>query len=250
MEIIFLGSGTGLPLVGRASPSLLVHTSETYALLDIGPGSLRQLALLGIPFWRLELVLITHFHPDHVNDLPHLLFALKSPAISKQAKGITVAGPEGLFRFYEGLRAIYGRWVEATHSGTRFVELRPGESLPIKDIEIRSIKTPHTENSLGIRLESQGKRIVYSGDTAFFEDLARFAWESDLLILESSFPEPREGHLSPKEAAVIAREARAKTLVLTHFYPEACKANLVDSVREIFSGELILARDMMKITLR
>lgn len=249
MDIIFLGTGTGLPSVSRGSPSILVKSKEIYMLLDIGPGTLRQLAKAGIPFWRPELIFITHFHPDHINDLSHLLFALRSPAISPNEKVITIAGPEGLLGFHNGLKAIYGRWVDLSNPESRFLELRPKEVFQYKSIETLAIRTPHTHNSLALKIRSEGKTVVYSGDTPYFEGLIEFAYDSDLLILEASFPEPNEGHLTPYEAGLIAQKAKVRILALTHFYPEVLSSEISATVRKVFSGQLVLATDMMRLTL-
>lgn len=249
MEILFLGTGTGLPSSDRGSPSILVKSGEIYFLLDIGPGSLRQLAKAGIPFWRPELVLITHFHPDHINDLSHLLFALRSPAISHSERMVTIAGPEGITDFHNGLKAIYDKWVELSHPESRFVELSQEQIFRYKTLEIKAIKTSHTINSLALRISSEGKTLVYSGDTPFFEGLIEFAFDSDLLIMEASFPRPNQGHLTPYEAGIVAQKAKAKILALTHFYPEVLSSDIWGTVRKVFSGQLVLAKDLMKVTL-
>ena len=73
MDIIILGSGTGLPLVDRASPAFALLLEERLALFDVGPGTLRQLSRAGIPYNRIGDIFITHFHPDHTADFGHFL---------------------------------------------------------------------------------------------------------------------------------------------------------------------------------
>jgi ribonuclease BN (tRNA processing enzyme) len=74
---------------------------------------------------------------------------------------------------------------------------------------------------------------------------------ADLLVLECSFPNERkiQGHLTPKLAGKVAKEAEAKKLVLTHFYPPCDEADIISQCREEFSGEIVLAEDLMVLTL-
>ena len=65
--------------------------------------------------------------------------------------------------------------------------------------------------------DSNGKSIVYSGDTDYCPELIELADNCDLLILECSFPDDMkvEGHLTPSEAGKIAAET--KTNLQTSF---------------------------------
>ncbi|MBT4114734.1 ribonuclease Z [Candidatus Woesearchaeota archaeon] len=70
---------------------------------------------------------------------------------------------------------------------------------------------------------SPGKKLTIIFDTAPFADLAKFAKDSDLLICEGTFSNKLRdkvkdyGHLTVKDAAKIAKSAKASKLVLTHF---------------------------------
>ncbi len=249
MELLFLGTGTGLPSASRGSPAILLRSLDVHLLLDIGPGTLRQLQVAGIPFWRIELVLITHFHPDHINGLSHLLFALRSPAIAKESRPIKILGPKGLLEAHRSLSCIYGKWVEPIHQDSTLLEVEPDTTITHKHLEITSTNTMHTPNSLAFRIRGEGRSVVYSGDSGYSERLSEFAHLVDLLILECSFPDPHEGHLTPYEAGVLAKRAGAKRLVLTHFYPEVLETDITSEVRRAFDGELTLGRDMMRLIL-
>jgi len=75
---------------------------------------------------------------------------------------------------------------------------------------------------------------------------------ADLLILESSFPDGQgiEGHLTPSQAGDIATRSGAKRLLLTHFYPECLKSDIETQCRKTYQGELILATDLMSLSVR
>jgi len=93
--------------------------------------------------------------------------------------------------------------------------------------------------------------VVYSGDTDASENLITLARDADLLICESALPDElkTEGHLTPSLAGKMAQQAGVKKLVLTHFYPECDKVDIRQQCAKTFSGEIILAKDLMRIDL-
>ncbi|MGE5253721.1 MAG: MBL fold metallo-hydrolase, partial [Planctomycetaceae bacterium] len=109
----------------------------------------------------------------------------------------------------------------------------------------------HSADSIGFRVNTGGRSMVYSGDTDYCGEIVILGKEADLLVLECSFPEERkkEGHLTPALAGRIAREAGAKKLLLTHFYPVFEGHDIRKECRKEFSGEILLAVDGMKLTI-
>ena len=57
-----------------------------------------------------------------------------------------------------------------------------------------------------------------------------------------------EGHLTPGEAGRIAAQAGAKRLLLTHFYPECEGEDILGQCRKAYSGEILLAEDLLRVT--
>jgi ribonuclease BN (tRNA processing enzyme) len=86
---------------------------------------------------------------------------------------------------------------------------------------------------------------VYTGDTGPSADLARWARGCDLLLAECSLPDERALaiHLTPSQAGTLAREADAKSLVLTHFYPLVEAAQPARRAAERYAGPVAAARD-------
>lgn len=72
-EIIFLGTSASAPSVHRGLTSQVVIHSEHRFLIDAGEGTQRQILQSGIGFKRLERVLVTHGHLDHILGLGGLL---------------------------------------------------------------------------------------------------------------------------------------------------------------------------------
>jgi ribonuclease BN (tRNA processing enzyme) len=75
-----------------------------------------------------------------------------------------------------------------------------------------------------VQLSANGRLLTYSADTAPNEQLVEFARGSDLLLIEGTLPRPERtgerGHLTPREAGQLGREARAQRLVVTHYSDE------------------------------
>jgi len=79
----------------------------------------------------------------------------------------------------------------------------------------------HADPTIGIRLTWEGKTISFCPDTGYCLNCIELARAADLLITECAF-KPGESsqiwpHLNPESGAMIAKEAKAKQLVLTHF---------------------------------
>jgi len=72
-EIVFLGTSASAPSPRRNLPALVVKHDEHRFLVDCGEGTQRQILISGIGFKRLNCILITHGHLDHILGLAGLL---------------------------------------------------------------------------------------------------------------------------------------------------------------------------------
>jgi ribonuclease Z len=75
-ELVFLGTSASAPSINRNLPALLVKHDEYRFLVDCGEGTQRQILQAGIGFKRLNRILITHGHLDHILGLAGLLSTL------------------------------------------------------------------------------------------------------------------------------------------------------------------------------
>lgn len=251
MEVFVIGSGTGVPSLRRGSPGTVIKVGSSTLLLDSGSGTLQRMLQAHIDFQEVDYLLYSHFHPDHTADLVPFLFASNYGSEEKRTRELKVIGPEGLQQFYQGLEAVYARWIEPQNYILTFLEMGE-EKIVFPDFSLQGFYLVHSENSVGFRVTSQdGKTVAYSGDTDFCPNLITLGRDVDLLILECSFPDSRkvEGHLTPTLAGRVAREAGCKRLLLTHLYPPCDDEDIVTVVKDQFPGEVTLAEDLMKIVL-
>jgi ribonuclease BN (tRNA processing enzyme) len=253
-RLTFLGTGTGVPSPDRASPGCLLEVPSVRLLIDLGPGCLRQLARMTLTVCDIDGLLLTHLHPDHSADLAPLLFAGKYPPYAASGKTLHLVAGAGFEPFYEKLQALYGPWIEWPPGRLR-LHLRPQDRFFEQEflgIRVESRPVAHTPVSLGYRLTlPSGKTLVFSGDTDYCKSLVELAQGAEWLVCECSFPEAQKqaGHLTPSLACRVAREAGVGTLILTHFYPECAGQNLSGPCSREFDGPVILAEDLMVISL-
>jgi ribonuclease BN (tRNA processing enzyme) len=246
MRLTILGSGTIVPNGSRNSSGYFVELPDARVMMDCGPGTLHALARYGRPWEQMTHLFISHFHIDHLGELASLFFAFRYGMRAHRQEPLTLIGPPGLDRIMEGLRMAFGAKLFEPKFPMIVRMIRPGETLEIgNDSTLSVAKTPHTEESLAVRIESGGRGICYTGDTGYSEELAVFFNRADVLISECSFREPRAGvrHLSVKQAAQLAAQAEVRKLIVTHFYFEVNEAELRAELESEYSGEVIIGRD-------
>ncbi|MBA4393325.1 MAG: MBL fold metallo-hydrolase [Desulfobacca sp.] len=253
-QLIFLGTGTGVPSAERASPAILLKLPNLKVLIDIGPGTLRQLAKISVSITEIDYILLTHLHPDHSADLVPFLFAGKYPPYLQNRRPCHLFAGSDFNTFHKGLQNLYGHWIEWPTGLFRIFPLpqdRPWEK-EFSDFSLLSSPVPHSSSSLGYRITLPDRKVlVFSGDSDYSTSLVELAQKADLLVCECSFSEEEkmDGHLIPSLAGRIAREAGVGKLILTHFYPECQGRDLISPCAREYSGPILLAEDFQSVLL-
>lgn len=249
-EVVILGSGTGIPSLERGPAGIMIKVAGQVVLLDTGPGTLHKLLTLGATYIDIDKIFYTHYHPDHCAELIPILFAMKHGE-PRREKPLWLFGPPGLKKLYQGLNSLFKENLSPRTYDLRILELWDAE-VSFENWRVVARPVVHFVPSLGylVTLPS-GKTIAYSGDTDYCETVVDMAKGVDVLILECAFPEEMRlhGHLVPSLCGKIAQEAAPKKLVLTHFYPQWNGHDVLAEFGKYYSGEVILAEDMMKILL-
>lgn len=246
MKLTILGSGTVVPSGSRNSAGYFVELPDARVMMDCGAGTMHALAEYAAPWEQMTHLFVSHFHVDHIGEMASLFFAFRYGMKSDRTEPFTIIGPRGLDRVMDGLKMAFGsKLFEAKFPiGVRMAA--PGDRIVLgSDSTLSVAKTPHTEESLAVRIESAGRALCYTGDTDYSEELAAFFSKADLLISECSFREHREGvrHLSVRQAAQLAARADVAKLIVTHFYFDVDEAELKSELEREYSGESIIGRD-------
>ena len=246
MRLTVAGSGTVAPSPERAAPSHWLDTGRHRILFDCGGGFLLRASQHGLPWWDVDTIAITHFHPDHLTELPLLMYAFRWGREPPRSRQVTLIGPQGLRTRVDKMAEIFGAAVREPDFGLRVIELDPGVPFDLGNgAELEAHDTPHTKESMAYSVRSGGARFVYTGDTGPSEELADWASGADLLLAECSLPKERaiDVHLTPGDAGRLAARAEAGELVLTHCYPPLAAVDVIREVGEVFPGPVRLAND-------
>lgn len=246
MILTTLGTGTVVPEPHRRCAAHLVSTGDVRMLLDCGPGAVHRMAEADVDWRTLTHLAITHFHNDHIGDVPMLFFAWKHGMRPSRSLPLDVIGPAGTARLLAGM-GIFGDHVTRPPFPIRVQECDGGESMTLSNsVHLRCERTPHTDVSLAFRIEDGSASASYTGDTGESEQVARFAAGSDVLLAECSLPESdaMATHLTPVQLARMARLARPRLLVVTHCYPQLDRRQVPWLLREGgWAGATHVARD-------
>ena len=254
MKLIVLGSGTSVPHPQRASPGFWLQTANQKVLLDIGPDIPHRMAEERVDWPDMDAIWISHFHLDHFGGLPPFLFSLRwAPQTTNRTKPLRLVGPHGLQNLLQTINAANNYRLFTQRFPVEVIEIKPDEQFEfVPRLMAQTMKTPHTNESLALHLtDSEGKRLVYTSDTGFTEELGVFAKKADVLLLECSFRrnKPLQTHLELTEAMSLARECDPKRLVLTHFYPEWDGLDAVAESSKFWQGEVSEAKDGLMLTI-
>lgn len=241
MKLRIIGTGTATPSLPRSSSSYLLSTTWGRILVDIGPSVVRRLLECGYTTNDVDMITLTHFHPDHTVDLATFLFASNYGDVRRE-KPLVLIGGRGIERFFKNLVRLY-RWVSPVGYNLNLKSLS-AEEWALGPISVKTSRSNHNPESIGLRVENEGKSVVFTGDTGYSKNIVALASKADLLVSECSFPEKRvRGHLNLGALERIAREARPRQVILSHLYPDW------DSFRGVLKAPLLLGVDGLELEL-
>ncbi|MFN8545181.1 MAG: MBL fold metallo-hydrolase [Candidatus Binatia bacterium] len=244
VRLTVLGSGDAFGARGRAHSAYLVEAPGTTFLVDCGPSVLQSMKRIARAPEAVDFVLLSHLHGDHFGGVPFLFMEYRY--VSRRTRPLGVLGPPGTER---RVRALFGALYENTAAEdlpfpVEYVELPAGVATGVGPVRVLPAVVPHTQDLVcyGFRVEVAGKSFVYSGDTAWTDDLARLAAGADLFVCECSTYETRlDIHIAYPEIAARAAGLTCRRLLLSHLGEEV--------LRRLDEISLTCAEDGMTIVL-
>lgn len=149
MELIFLGTGAGVPSPERNVTGIALSLQEErggFWLFDCGEGTQHQIMHSPLKLSRLQLIFITHLHGDHIYGLPGLL---TSRAYQGGTSPLTVYGPPGIQTFIETAISISGSRIDYE---LQIVEFEEGVIYQDNLFTVECGKLEHRIDSYGFRI--------------------------------------------------------------------------------------------------
>jgi len=255
MNLVVLGSGTSVPHPQRASSSHWLETSGGSLLLDASAAAIHRMAQENLDWVNLDAIWISHFHLDHVGGLAPLLFGTKhAPQTQSRRKKLTIFGGRGLKKLFRAFDEANDYKLLKQPFPVEIQEVAPRSEFEIlPHVRAETFSTPHTRESLAIRLTDRGDgtSLVYTSDTGYTDALWKFSKGVDLFLMECSFPrnKPVETHLELKDAMRLAEKAEARKVMLSHLYPEWDGVDMASEAKKLWQGETIPATDGLRLAI-
>ncbi|MBK3663962.1 ribonuclease Z [Bradyrhizobium diazoefficiens] len=153
--LTFLGTSASVPSAERNHPALLVEAAGERMLIDCGEGTQRQLLRSGAGFRRLDRILLTHGHLDHVLGIPGLFSTL---GLRQTSDVMTVHGGPGTLDIV--IRMLAGLWgAGRAPIAVEFAPLAEGRVIDAGDFTIDCFAVRHRgTDSFGFSLQSPARR--------------------------------------------------------------------------------------------
>ncbi|HEY4343005.1 MAG TPA: MBL fold metallo-hydrolase [Parvibaculum sp.] len=216
LHILLCGTGSPMPDPSRANACTAVIAGGHIVIIDVGPGSWSRIAGAKLPATKIDTILLTHLHSDHIGALGEFAvqgwiggrdvpLEITGPAAPVTADPKAEGHMSGTAELVAGFAKAYDadEGYRISHHGANYLALG-GTSLvaheiptPARDVlvpvfdkdglKISAFLVDHhpVEPSYGYKVEYQGRVAIISGDTKKTESVERFSKGADLLVHEA-----------------------------------------------------------------
>lgn len=155
-ELVFLGTSASAPSIQRGLSSLVVKHDEYRFMVDCGEGTQRQILKAGVGFKRLNHILLTHGHLDHILGLAGMLSTfMRWEAIEE----VNIYGSRHTMdRVSDLINGVVLRGAKPPMP-LNMLEIKPGLIFESKSFVIRAFPVDHRgSSSLGYRFIEKSHR--------------------------------------------------------------------------------------------
>ncbi|WP_433244363.1 MBL fold metallo-hydrolase [Actinomadura nitritigenes] len=250
MILTVVGCAGTVPGPDAACSCYLLEHAGYRLLLDLGTGALGPLQRYTDPC-AVDAVVISHPHRDHYSDLIPLAYLRDRRG---GAKRLPVTAPAGTAAH------VVNPAAPPAYAGALDWRTPPAEPRPFGPLTVVTAPVVHSVPGVAVRVSTGdasggggsagggsggGACLTYSGDSGECDELLDLARGTDVLLCEAAAsvrtPGAAETHLTPVQAAGLAREAGAGHLVLTHLRPWADPLDALRDARKVYAGPISLA---------
>ncbi len=175
MVIKFLGNWSSHIGANHRNSSVII---DDKVVIDFGPHSMESLLERGIDPEKIDTVLISHMHLDHFMGLPELLWYRGS---ARTKNTLTVMGPKGIKNTMEQIMKLVNTPVNGRYEiNVEYVEEKKLDFISV-------YQGNHIIPDNVYRLDYPGASIVYTGDTAYSQNVVKAAEDVDYLLHEMTY---------------------------------------------------------------
>jgi len=262
--------GSGGPAINpfRSSTSYLLWVdSQAKILVDMGGGSFHRFGQTQAKLSDLAMVAVSHLHPDHVSDLPALLWLSNRD----RQEPLPIVGPSGnnvapsfstflnrLFDEKNGAFQVLGSTLGSTQpyagTGVRLdvgvVDATNAEPSTVYDragVTLTALGIPHGNiPTLAYRVQTRDVSIVFSSDqTGANPKFIEFAKGANVLIMHLAIArgDNRGVHASPEVVGRVAQDAGVGRLVLGHIGLFPLDPAIAE-LKKFYTGPLTIGADL------
>jgi len=192
LKVFVCGSASPLGM-GQAQACIGIITPEHFYLIDSGAGSTANINRLRLPTERLQGLLITHFHSDHIAEIYEVNLG---SWIAGRPTPLTLFGPSGINEITDAVNAGYrlDRQYRTAHHGAELLPpalgvlqhktITPGVIIEDGALTITAYVAEHPpiEPAVGYRFDYRGRSVVVSGDSNINGDTLDIVNGADLLL--------------------------------------------------------------------
>jgi ribonuclease BN (tRNA processing enzyme) len=239
MRLTVVGCSGSMPGPDSPASCYLIEADGYRLLLDLGNGAFGPLQRYLNPT-EVDAIVVSHLHGDHFLDLVPMVVALRFHP-SRAGHRVTLIAPDGIV---DRLTAASGEPRRELALADVFDISTPADR-NLGPFSLRFERMNHTVPDYAVRLEHDGRSLVFSGDTAPCDELVQLARGANVALFEAGWPaganESLGIHLTPAQAARHAQDAGAERLILTHMLPWCDRDAALAEANTIFDGPVALA---------
>ena len=247
MQLTVLGRWSPYPAPGGACPGYLLQAGSTRLLLDCGEGVVSQLRR-HCEAEDLSALVISHLHPDHILSIYPLRDAYEWHRPDPERPPLPVYAPPEAPEVLT--RLLWSK--ESVERFRRVLAFRPiteASTVAVGALALSFVRTRHPLDCLAVRVECNGRALVYSADSSPTDALEALARGANLLLCEATFADTElalaesAGHMTAGQAAELAKRAGVERLVLTHFSPDTDPEEQRRAARKILGDRVQIAEE-------
>ena len=235
LRIYVCGSASPLGM-GQAQACIAVVTPDHFYLIDSGAGSTQNINRLRLPTGRLQGLLLTHFHSDHIAEIYEVNLG---SWVNARPAPLTVYGPEGVQAVVKAINEGYrmDRLYRVAHHGEALLApelgvlaaqpISVGQVLQDGDLKITAYMAEHPpiHPAVGYRIDYRGRSVVVSGDSNVSANTVEVADGADLLLHDALSLPMVTALASSLEANGRSRQSKIVTDVIDY---HASTASLIE----------------------